>query len=55
VVGKGKSGGARIISYVETEIIGVIENNTVTLLSIYDKSEVSSLTKDEIQSLIAEI
>ena len=53
--GKGKSGGARVISYVETEIIGVIENNTVTLLSIYDKSETPSITKEEIESLIEDL
>ena len=53
--GKGKSGGARIISYVETEIIGMVENNTVILLTIYDKSEISTITKEEIQFLIEEI
>lgn len=53
--GKGKSGGARVISHVETEIIGIVENNTVTLLTIYDKSEIASLTKEEIQALIKEV
>jgi mRNA-degrading endonuclease RelE of RelBE toxin-antitoxin system len=53
--GKGKSGGARVISHVETEVIGIVENNTVTLLTIYDKSEIASLTKDEIQTLIKEV
>ena len=53
--GKGKSGGARIISYVETELIGLVENNIITLLSIYDKAEVSTLTKEEIQTLVEEI
>ncbi len=44
--GKGKSGGLRIISHLDTEIIGLIENNgdtiIVNLISIYDKSETSS-------------
>ncbi len=49
--GKGKSGGARVISHVETEIIGLIESNTLTLLTIYDKSEISSISKEDIQTL----
>jgi mRNA-degrading endonuclease RelE of RelBE toxin-antitoxin system len=53
--GKGKSGGARVISHVETEIIGIVENNSVTLLTIYDKSEIDTLTKEEIQTLIKEV
>jgi len=53
--GKGKSGGARVISHVETEIIGMGENNNVTLLTIYDKSEIDSPTKEEIQTLIKEV
>ena len=52
--GKGKSGGARVISHVETEIIGVVENNTVTLLTIYDKAEISSISKEDIQTLYKE-
>lgn len=50
--GKGKSGGARVITYVETEIIGVMENNVVNLLTIYDKSETGSISKQEIAALI---
>lgn len=44
--GKGKSGGARIITHVQ------IINNTVYLLSIYDKSEQSSISDKEIKELI---
>ena len=50
---KGKSGGARVISFVETEVIGIVENTTVNLLTIYDKSEVASISKEEILALIA--
>lgn len=50
--GKGKSGGARVISYVETELIGVVQNNIVTLLTIYDKSEVNSISKEQIELLV---
>jgi mRNA-degrading endonuclease RelE of RelBE toxin-antitoxin system len=49
---KGKSGGARVISYVETEVIGIVENTTVNLITIYEKSEVSSISKEEILALI---
>jgi hypothetical protein len=50
--GKGKSGGARVISYVETEIIGVVQNSRVNLLTIYDKAEMESISKEEIAWLI---
>jgi mRNA-degrading endonuclease RelE of RelBE toxin-antitoxin system len=43
---KGKSGGARVISFVK------IINETVFLLSIYNKGEVDSLTDKEIKELI---
>jgi mRNA-degrading endonuclease RelE of RelBE toxin-antitoxin system len=44
--GKGKSGGARVITYV------LIQSEAVYLLSIYDKSEKSSISNDELKSLI---
>jgi hypothetical protein len=44
--GKGKSGGARVITYV------LIQSEAVYLLSIYDKSEQSSISNDELKSLI---
>lgn len=50
--GKGKSGGARIISLVETELIAQIESTTVNLLTIYDKSELASVSSEKILSLI---
>jgi hypothetical protein len=53
--GKGKSGGARVITYLETEIISTIEiekTTIVTLVSIYDKSEVSTITPKELRELI---
>lgn len=43
---KGKSGGARIISFVK------IMNETVYLLSIYNKSEVENLSDKEIKELV---
>lgn len=44
--GKGKSGGARILTHV------IFKDNNVYLLSIYDKSEIKSLTTKEVQELI---
>jgi len=44
--GKGKSGGARVVSYVQ------IDDKTVLLLSIYNKGEKDSISDKEIQQLI---
>jgi mRNA-degrading endonuclease RelE of RelBE toxin-antitoxin system len=45
---KGKSGGARIITY---DLVVDIENTEIYLLSIYDKSEKDSISKQEIEEL----
>ena len=50
--GKGKSGGARVITY--TTIVN-IEAEVITLLTIYDKSEQSSISDKELKQLIAEL
>lgn len=50
--GKGKSGGARVITY--TTIIS-IEAELITLLTIYDKSERSSISDKELRILVAEL
>ena len=47
--GKGKSGGARIITHF------AIVNTTVFLLSIFDKSEKESLTDRELKELLSYI
>jgi len=46
--GKGKSGGARVITYVQ------IDEETVLLLSIYNKGEKDSISDKEIQKLVEE-
>jgi mRNA-degrading endonuclease RelE of RelBE toxin-antitoxin system len=43
--GKGKSGGARIITFVK------VTQEAVYLISIYDKSHLETLTKDHILEL----
>jgi len=44
--GKGKSGGARVITHL------VFKDDTVYLLTIYDKSDIENLTDKEILELI---
>jgi mRNA-degrading endonuclease RelE of RelBE toxin-antitoxin system len=44
--GKGKSGGARVISHIQ------VSNEKVYLLSIYDKSEIESLTHSAVNDLL---
>ncbi|WP_316806809.1 type II toxin-antitoxin system RelE/ParE family toxin [Pedobacter agri] len=47
--GKGKSGGARIITHF------IITDSTVYLLSIYDKSEKDNITNKELIELLSEV
>jgi len=47
--GKGKSGGARIITYF------VNKDNIVYLLSIYDKSEEANISDKEIKKILKEV
>ena len=44
--GKGKSGGARVITYIK------IEKKLITLLDIYDKADKESITEKELTRLI---
>ena len=46
---KGKSGGARVITYVQ------IVDETIYLISIYDKSETETITDDELLSRIKDL
>jgi mRNA-degrading endonuclease RelE of RelBE toxin-antitoxin system len=55
--GKGKSGGARVVSLLETTLIGITdsapgEEITVNLLSIYDKSDTDNISDKELKDLI---
>ena len=42
----GKSGGARVITYVK------IENKSITLLDVYDKADKESITEKELAALV---
>ena len=56
--GRGKSGGARVITYVEKE---TYEDETegfiiiVNLITLYDKSEVATITDQELKAFIKDI
>ena len=52
--GKGKSGGARVVTYLELETTLDEETMTIYLLTIYDKSKVNSISQEEIKRLIKE-
>lgn len=47
--GKGKSGGARVITY---RFVHTQEDTKITLLTIYDKNEMENVSDAFIQSLI---
>lgn len=47
--GKGKSGGARVITNI------VVSETTVYLLSIYDKTDKENLTNKELQELLKDV
>ncbi len=47
--GKGKSGGARVITYIK------ITDETVFLTSIYDKSEKNTITDVELKQIFKDI
>ncbi len=55
--GKGKSGGARVISLVETTLVGFTEITsdeefTVNLITIFDKADVDNISDKELKHLI---
>lgn len=47
--GKGKSGGARVITFT---IVASVDETKINLLYIYDKSERSSISKNELEELL---
>jgi hypothetical protein len=58
--GKGKSGGARVISLVESFLIGMTEKisdeeTVVNLLTIYDKADVDNISDKELKELIKNV
>ena len=58
--GKGKSGGARVITLLETTLVGFTEKIsdeeiTVNLVTIFDKSDVDNISDKELKDLIKSI
>jgi mRNA-degrading endonuclease RelE of RelBE toxin-antitoxin system len=53
--GKGKSGGMRIITYVEAELVQTEDTTDVYLLSIYDKSNYENVSEALLKSLVEDI
>ena len=51
--GKGKSGGARVITYNLRQ--PTADEIVITLMSIYDKSEISNISDAYLRSLVQEI
>lgn len=47
--GRGKSGGARVITF---SVIISVEETEINLLTIYDKSERESISRAEIEQLL---
>ena len=47
---KGKSGGARVITH--TDVIIEMQSGTVTLLTVYDKSDQETISDSEIEELL---
>ncbi len=52
--GRGKSGGARVITHVLVARLAE-DPTTVYLLAIYDKSEIASLSREEIDALVVQV
>ncbi|MEL6732184.1 MAG: hypothetical protein AAFP83_13730 [Bacteroidota bacterium] len=53
--GKGKRGGARVISYVDILLTDTKSETDIYLLTIYDKSEFENITDKRLKELIAEV
>lgn len=47
--GKGKSGGARVITFT---VVVAVEETEINLLYIYDKAERSTISKSDLEKLL---
>lgn len=52
--GKGKSGGLRVITYIEIDFF-VHDLTNIFLLSIYDKSETQTISNEELKRMIESV
>lgn len=53
--GRGKSGGARVITFIDIEVRNEEEEVKVYLLKIYDKSDFESISNSDFQQIINKI
>jgi mRNA-degrading endonuclease RelE of RelBE toxin-antitoxin system len=53
--GKGKSGGLRVITYVVANFVETENEKIINLVTIYDKSEFTTISNKELGKLIEEI
>lgn len=53
--GKGKNGGARVITYLDVEVIDEVQDITINILIIYDKSQAKSISTEFVKNMIVEI
>ncbi|MGB3547660.1 MAG: addiction module toxin RelE [Saprospiraceae bacterium] len=53
--GRGKSGGARVINYLDIKIIEDLEEVGIFILTIYDKSDAESISTNFVKKMIEEI
>ncbi|MGB0386956.1 MAG: hypothetical protein ACPGWR_19245 [Ardenticatenaceae bacterium] len=52
---KGKSGGLRIITHVTFEVVETVKGPLVILLSVYDKSNLATLSDKDLKGLLRDI
>ena len=50
--GRGKSGGARVITHLETVVLTDEAMQTVSLLYLYDKADTASISQRELEDFI---
>ncbi|MEM8529133.1 MAG: hypothetical protein AAGG68_31165 [Bacteroidota bacterium] len=53
--GKGKSGGARVITYLETQLVQQEETTDLYLITIYDKSNTENISDQYINQIIDDL
>jgi mRNA-degrading endonuclease RelE of RelBE toxin-antitoxin system len=51
--GRGKSGGSRVITYIDLKVIEEEEITEILLVKIYDKSDYESVGKNEINDIVS--
>jgi len=51
--GRGKSGGARVITHVEILVVEQEDLTEITLLEIYDKGELATVKQSDIVKMLA--